>query len=82
MQDYEQAIINFREALERNPAAQEPRLWLAAAYGHQGKIENAKWELEQIRLVDPGISIKKIEGVIPLKDPAQLKHFVDWQPEF
>ena len=77
MHDYDNAIENFNLALERNPAAQEPRLWLAAAYAYTGQIEDAQWELQNIRIVDPEIAIAKIENDIPLKDPVQLKHLID-----
>jgi adenylate cyclase len=77
LHDYDNAIENFNLALERNPAAQEPRLWLAAAYAYTGQIEDAQWELQNIRLVNPEIAIAKIENDIPLKDPVQLKHLID-----
>jgi len=77
LHDYDNAIENFNKALERNPAAQEPRLWLAAAYAYTDRIDDAKWELQNIRIVDPEIAIEKIENDIPLKDPVQLKHLID-----
>ena len=77
LHNYQRAIDNFKQALERNPAAQEPRLWLAAAYAYVGEVDSARWELEQIRLTDPNISIGKIESVIPLNDKEQLNHFIN-----
>ncbi len=77
LHDYENAIKQFEHALDRNPDAQEPRLWLTASYAHIGRIGDASWQLEQIRLEDPAISIASIEPVIPFIDPMQLKHLVD-----
>lgn len=77
LHDYKNAILNFNKAIERNPVAREPRLWLASAYTYVGKLEEARWELENIRITDPEISIETIEAVIPLKDPVQLRHLTD-----
>ncbi len=77
LHDYDSAIKQFEHALERNPDAHEPRLWLMASYAHQGRTDDASWQLEQIRLDDPAISIATIEPVIPFIDPMQLKHLVN-----
>jgi TolB-like protein/DNA-binding winged helix-turn-helix (wHTH) protein/Flp pilus assembly protein TadD len=77
LHDYEKAIGDFTDALERNPEAQEARLWLAAALGHTGRIADAKWELDQVRVSGANLSLDYIEKVIPFKDPTQRKHLVD-----
>ena len=77
LRDYNNAVKQFEHALKRNPSNQESRLWLTASYAHLGRIDDANWELEQIRNDDPSIAIANIESVIPLKDPMQLKHLVD-----
>lgn len=77
MHDYTNAIKQFEHALERNPNAHEPRLWLMASYAHLGRIGDASWQLEQIRLDDPDITISSIDPMIPFIDPTQLKHLVN-----
>lgn len=77
LRDYKNAVTQFEHALKRNPNNHESRLWLTASYAHLNRINDANWQLEHIRSSDPAISISKIESVIPLKDPMQLKHFVD-----
>jgi TolB-like protein/DNA-binding winged helix-turn-helix (wHTH) protein/Flp pilus assembly protein TadD len=77
LHEYDNAIRQFEHALERNPEAQEPRLWLMASYAHLDRKDDASWQLEQIRLDDPDITIATIEPVIPFIDPMQLKHLVD-----
>ena len=56
MHDYAQAIDYFTQALERNPEAQESRLWLAAAYAHMGRSEDARV------LVEPGKVIGSVRS--------------------
>ena len=77
LHDYNHAIDYFTQALARNPQAQEPRLWLAAAYAHVGRIDDANWELEEIHIADENLSIERIEQVIPFRDPRQRKHLID-----
>jgi TolB-like protein/DNA-binding winged helix-turn-helix (wHTH) protein/Tfp pilus assembly protein PilF len=75
--EYAKAIGNFNFALQTNPENEESRLWLAAAYAHVGEIEEAAWQLEQIRISGRDLSLQHIENVVPFKDPAQRKHFIN-----
>lgn len=77
LHDYARAIDYFTQAQDRNPEAQESRLWLAAAYAHMGRSDDARRELEEIRIADANLSIERIEMVIPFKDPTQRKHLTD-----
>lgn len=77
LHEYENAIGDFADVLEKNPEAQEARLWMAAALGHVGRIEDAKWELDQVRVTGANLSLEHIEKSIPFKDPAQRKRLVD-----
>jgi adenylate cyclase len=75
--DYENAIRNFELALNMNPEIEESRIWLAAAYANAGDIDEANWQLEQLKISGRDLSLKRLEKVIPLKDPAQRKNFID-----
>jgi len=77
LHEYKNAIGDFADVLEKNPEAQEARLWMAAALGHVGRIEDAKWELDQVRVTGADLSLEHIEKSIPFKDPAQRKRLVD-----
>jgi adenylate cyclase len=75
--DYQGAIESFTEALEMNPDIEESRIWLAAAYANIGDIEEAHWQLEQLKVNGRDISLKRMEKVIPYQDPEQRKYFID-----
>jgi len=77
MRDYKKAIENFSHALDVNPESEESRIWLAAAYANIGDIDEASWQLEQIRMSGGNLSLQRIESVIPFKDPGQRKSFID-----
>jgi adenylate cyclase len=77
LHDYKGAIENFSEALEANPESEEARIWLAAAYANIGDIDEASWQLEQVRMSGSNLSLQRIESVIPFQDPEQRKSFID-----
>ncbi|MCB1865431.1 MAG: tetratricopeptide repeat protein [Chromatiales bacterium] len=72
---YAEAIQAFRDGLVSNPASERLHLWLAAAYARAGAIEDAKWEAEQVRTLNPEFSLERIRTAFPFKDPAELEHF-------
>ena len=75
--DYKAAIEYFTEALNMNPEIEESRIWLAAAYANIGDIDEANWQLEQVRINGRELSLQRLEKVIPFKDPEQRKYFID-----
>jgi len=75
--DFQGAIRNFTEALEMNPESEESRIWLAAAYANVGDIEEARWQLEQVKINGQNLSLSRLEKVIPLKDPEQKEYFIN-----
>lgn len=56
--DREQAEINLRQALQRNPSDIETRLYLAANAMASGKRAAAEWEIEEIRAMEPRFSLE------------------------
>ena len=52
---YEEAAEELLKSLERNEVAFMPRLYLAATYAKQRRIEDAEWEVEQLEVVRPGM---------------------------
>jgi adenylate cyclase len=77
MGDYKKAIEVFKEGLNRNPSSQRLRLWLVAAYAQDGQLDNAKWELEQVHVQDPELTLARIKPAYPFKYNADMKNFLD-----
>ncbi|MBE9560729.1 MAG: winged helix-turn-helix domain-containing protein [Proteobacteria bacterium] len=75
--DYNGAIEYFTEALDMNPEIEESRIWLAAAYANIGDVDEADWQLEQVKINGRELSLQRLEKVIPFKDPGQRKAFID-----
>lgn len=77
LREYEIAELYFTKAIERNPTAQEVRLWLAATYAYLNNMDDAGWQLEQIRSTGASLSADYIEQFIPIEDPVLRKHLLD-----
>jgi len=74
---YEEAIEAFEKGLESRPRSERIHIWLAATYAQAGKIDEAKWEAEQIMMLDPEFSYARIQEVFPFKNPDDLQHFLE-----
>lgn len=69
--DAEQAVINLREALFRNPAELESRVNLVAALAAAGERDAALWEAEEVRALEPQFSTRQWLGTHPMADRGQ-----------
>ncbi len=59
-----------------NPDIEESRIRLAA-YANIGDMDEASWQLEQVKINGREVSLPHLEKVIPFKDLEQRKAFVD-----
>lgn len=73
---YDEAIAAFNNGLLSNPTSERLRVWLAAAYAHDDKINEAKWQMQQVLMVNPGFSIKRQKKAFPFKNSTDLEHFI------
>ncbi len=71
--DSDQALINLREAITRNPANLEARVYLAAVLEDDGDRDGAEWEAEEIRAIDPLFSIRDWLQTYPMTDVRQTR---------
>ncbi len=74
---YEEAINTFKHGLEMNPTSQRLRLWLAAAYAQSGQEDYAAWELDEVLMADPDLTVARIEGAYPFAFSADMANFID-----
>ena len=68
--DLEQALINLRAALSRNPADLETHIYLAAVLGASGNASGAEWEAQEIRSLDRGFTARKWLDAYPMSSPV------------
>ena len=77
LEDYDHAIQAFEEGLESKPSAERLHVWLAAAYALAGKVEDAKWEAEQVLTINPDFTISRISEAFPYKDEKDRNRFLE-----
>jgi TolB-like protein/DNA-binding winged helix-turn-helix (wHTH) protein len=73
--DAEQARVNLREALARNPANLEARVYLAATLSRAADPD-AAWEAEEIRSLQPGFKIRSWLDTYTMTDAGQKAQLV------
>ncbi len=65
---FEPAVAAFKRAVSRSPQALWPHVFLAAAYGHLGKEEQARAALEEVRRLNPAFSLDATRRLLPYKN--------------
>ena len=75
--DVEQAIINLREALRRNPDDLEAHVYLAAALVANGNRSAAEWQADEIRARDAGFSMRRWLDTYPLTSERYKRRLLD-----
>ena len=50
---YDSAIIALEDALRENPERLPPNVYLVATYVRSGRMDDAKWQAETVRSIDP-----------------------------
>ena len=75
--NYEKSIEINSEALKRNPSGQRMRLFLAAALALAGRIEDASWEIEELLILEPGLTLASVDQIAPYEDPERLARLIE-----
>lgn len=74
---YEQAMINLRESLARNPTNLETHVYLLVTAAAQGDDETADWEVDEIQMIEPGFRADVWLETYPMTDGIQIKMLLD-----
>lgn len=74
--DLEQARVNLREALARNPGTVEANLYLAAVAARGGDRAIALWHADEVRALRPDFKVREWLTVYPLDDGAQREELL------
>jgi len=69
---YEQAIDPLEKAQQRNENAIPVKLFLAVSYVNVGRLDDAEWAVEQIRVLNPSTTISQLTSTMVLNE-AKLK---------
>lgn len=74
--NYDAAIADFEEAVQRNPTTYFVRWWLAAAYAQAGRQQDADWQLEEMRGLGFKLTVKEvIEQEAVIRHPPYVERY-------
>jgi TolB-like protein len=71
--DLEQSMINLKEALSRNAADLESRVYMAATLVAAGDLRAAEWEANEIRALQPGFTARQWLQTYLMNDERQRR---------
>jgi len=74
---YAQAVETLRKAQEMNPERISPQLYLILSYVAMGNLDEASWEMEQLRTHSPGFTLAHVEHALPIADLKEMAHIKD-----
>jgi adenylate cyclase len=66
--DYEAAIESLSDAVARNAFSGIPRLYLAASYIRVGRLEDAQWQVIELEVNDPEMTLSHLEISFPVSN--------------
>jgi adenylate cyclase len=72
----DESVKYLEKATYSNANYLNAHLYLAAAYVRQGRLSEAGWEVEQIRILDPNFSLKYWASTQPYRIAARLNQIV------
>ena len=73
----EQALINLRESLSRNPDSLEARIYLASTAVADDDFETAQWERNEIHAIAPDFSLRAWLETYPMTSQAQRTYLTE-----
>jgi TolB-like protein/DNA-binding winged helix-turn-helix (wHTH) protein/Flp pilus assembly protein TadD len=72
---YAEAVKSVEAALERNPTHARARLWLAATLILQHRYDDALWQVDELRTMNPNLSSTNLLLAFPHKDAEVVDAF-------
>ena len=77
----EGALASLERAVEISPSNPRSYVWLAAAQARLGRLDEASWTVEQLRMLHPTISLSRLDNVFPFKHATSLEDLKAWLRE-
>jgi TolB-like protein/DNA-binding winged helix-turn-helix (wHTH) protein/Flp pilus assembly protein TadD len=75
--NYNAAINALEKAQSRNPNAVHVLLFLTASYVKDGRQNEAKWIIEQLKILSPMVNLTSIDNTIPMVDSEYKSAFLE-----
>jgi TolB-like protein/Flp pilus assembly protein TadD len=73
---FDEAILTFKKALDRNPNYLPAHAFLAASYSSLGREAEANAAAEQVLRINPKFSLESYAKTLPYKNKADIERYV------
>ena len=77
LSEYQKAVNYLETAIERNQASLQSRLYLTASYVQLGRLEDAEWEITELEMRHPSITLSHWQSVGSIVDGTTKKRLFD-----
>lgn len=67
----------FQEVLDVNPGYTRARMWNAAALALGGLVDLAEWEVAELLVANPDLTLARLKFAFPFKDPRVVEQLLD-----
>jgi tetratricopeptide (TPR) repeat protein len=75
--NYDAAIISLEQAQERNENAIPIKMFLATSYVKAGRLDDAEWIVEQMKVLNPVTSLSHFNRTIPIINNKLKMEFLE-----
>ena len=75
---YERAVEYLQQALDRNQLPGQPRLFLLASFVQLGQQDDAEWEVAQLEVSHPEITLSHLQTIFPMTDKELFGKIRQW----
>lgn len=69
---YRKSASTFERVLGINPGYSRARMWNAAALAAAGRIDSAEWEVDELLVLNPELTLTRLAFAFPFSDPSEL----------
>ncbi len=69
---YRESASTFERVLGINPGYSRARMWNAAALAAAGRIDSAEWEVDELLVLNPELTLTRLAFAFPFSDPSEL----------
>ena len=77
LRDYQKAAEYLQQALDRNAAPRLARLFLIASLVQLERIEDAEWEVMQVEVSNPEVTLSRLNAELVIADTELLNRLID-----
>lgn len=77
LKQYDEAVRVLRQVMEMNPGRTRPHLYLVLSYVASERLDDARWEAQQVIAHEPSFRVDQLSQILPISDPAELSRMKD-----